>query len=180
MIVRLTVRQTGRVRDIVAATLGETAKGETFAEWWDRDHSAASKHRIDTVMPAVAWRMVESIMFDHCFDERGFRAKERVRTTDLNALKSIRRALNARENHPALYQRGAIGMISELIPAWRFPAPDASGKMYSPYPALALPFVVLAPESRVVQTKQTTLWSEASRPRELPLLDEQSHWPFVQ
>jgi hypothetical protein len=154
--------------------------GETYAAWWDRDRSVASKHRVDIVMPASAWRMVESVMFNHCFDDRGFRARERVRSTDINALKSIRRALNVRENHPAMYQRGAIGLISELIPAWRFPAPDASGKRYSPYPVQAMPFVVLAPESRVVQTKQTTIWVEANRPSELPLLAEHNHWAFAQ
>jgi hypothetical protein len=180
VIVRLTVRQTGRVRDLVAEALGESQRCETFLQWWDRDSSMASKHRVDTVMPAMGWRMVEGVMFDHCFDERGFRAKERVRATDINALKSIRRALNVRENHPALFQRGAIGLIPELVPAWKFPSPDASGKMYSPYPVSPLQFVVLAPESRVVQTKQTTLWVEALRPRELPLLDENNHWAFAQ
>jgi hypothetical protein len=180
MIVRLTVRQAGRVRDLVATSFGDNFLGEAFAGWWDGYQSTASKHRVDIVMPASAWRRVEGIMFDHCFDERGFRARERVRSTDINALKSIRRALNVRENHPALYQRGAIGLISELIPAWKFPAPDASGKVYSPYPVQSMPFVVLAPESRTVQTKQTTIWVEAIRPRELPLLYEPGHWVFVQ
>lgn len=178
MMVRLTVRQHGRVAELVGeATVGR--QFEQFDMWWGRAWPS-SKHRIDTAMPAIGWRIVEEIMFNHCFDERGFRAKERVRTTDLNALKQIRRTLNARESHPALQQRGAIGLIAEMIPAWRFPAPDASGKLYSPYPVLAMPFVVLAPESRTVQLKQTTLWVEATRPRELPMLDECSHWAFIQ
>jgi hypothetical protein len=174
VIVRLTVHQSRRVRALLEAA---GACPATF-EWWDRDCSVASKHRVDIVMPAIGWRSIEGIMFDHCFDERGFRARERVRSTDLNALKTIRRALNAREHHPALFNRGAIGLIAELIPAWRFPAADASGRCYSPYPVDAMDFVVLAPESRTVRTKQSTLWTEALRPIELPLLDPRQHYRF--
>jgi len=179
MIVRLTNRQRDRVGALVIEALNDQGRQVPFAEWWGREMYVASKHRTDVVMPASAWRLIEGVMFDHCFDERGFRARERVRPTDLNALKSIRQALNVRENHPALYQRGAIGMIQELIPAWRFVAPDASGRCYSPYPVPTLPFVVLAPESRTVRTKQTTLWVEANRPSELPLLNEANHLAFV-
>jgi hypothetical protein len=176
MIVRLTVHQTRRVAELVAASGHRHV--DRIGEWWGRDQTPSSKHRVDVVMPAVAWRIVESIMFDHCFDERGFRAKERVRNVDINALKTIRRALNARENHPALFRRGAIGLIPELVPAWKFPAPDASGRAYSPYPVIGMPFVVLAPESRTVATKQSTLWVESPRRREFPLLDECEHMRF--
>lgn len=176
---RLTNRQRERVGKLVEDALQGRPAESAFLEWWAREMYVASKHRVDMVMPASGWRLIEGVMFDHCFDERGFRAKERVRSTDLNALKSIRQGLNVRENHPALYQRGAIGLISELIPAWKFLAPDASGRCYSPYPVPTLPFVVLAPESRTVRTKQTTLWVQAKRPSELPLLNEANHWQFV-
>lgn len=179
MIVRLTNRQRDRVGPLVTEALAGRGRQEPFLEWWGRETYVASKHRTDIVMPASAWRMVEGVMFDHCFDERGFRARDRVRSTDINALKLIRQALNVRENHPALHQRGAIGLIPELIPAWKFAAPDASGRCYSPYPVPTLPFVVLAPESRTVRTKQTTLWVEAKRPSELPLLDERNHLAFI-
>jgi len=180
VIIRLTIRQAKRVEELTTEALEGVRRAEPLAEWWGRDQSQASKHRLDVVMPAAGWRIVEDVMFNHCFDERGFRAKERVRSTDINALKSIRRGLNVRENHPALFQRGAIGMISELIPAWKFPAPDASGRLYSPYPLIAAPFVVLVPESRTVNLKPSTLWVEATRPRSMPLLDEAEHWRFTQ
>lgn len=177
MMVRLTVRQHGRVAELAGEAL-DGRRFEEFDRWWGKAWPS-SKHRVDTAMPAIGWRMVEELMFNHCFDERGFRAKERVRTTDLNALKQIRRTLNARESHPALQQRGAIGLIAEMIPAWRFPAPDASGKCFSPYPVCGMPFVILAPESRTVQLKQTTIWVPANRPRELPMLDEQTHLAWL-
>ena len=154
----------------------------TLLEWWDRDQSRASKHRVDTLMPAVAWRLVEEVMFGHCFDERGFRAKERVKSTDLNALKSIRRGLNARENHPAMSQRGAIGLVNEVIPAWKL-TPDERQNLapelrYSPYPGLG-EFVVLVPESRTVNTKKATQWVEATRKWDWPICHERAHLAFT-
>jgi hypothetical protein len=179
VIVRLTNRQRQRVFDLASTHLADDRRLEAFGAWYDADVSTASKHRVDTVMPAAAWRMVEDIMFSHCFNERGFRARDRVKTTDLNALKAIRRALNARECHPALFQRGAIGYINELVPAWRFPGPDASGKCYSPYPVPGMNFVVLAPETRVVELRTSTLWTEAQRLPERLLLTESQHWAFT-
>lgn len=180
MIIRLTVRQAQRVRQISIDQLTPSGKVPDLLAWWDRDQSKASKHRVDTLMPAAAWSLVEKVMFGHCFDERGFRAKERVRTTDLNALRTIRMALNVRENHPAMHQRGAIGLINEIIPAWKLPAPEPGDPMYSPYPFNPRrKFVVLAPESRTVNLKRVTLWVEAKREWEMPILLEESHLPFV-
>ena len=177
MIVRLTNRQRGRVGELLETA--EPVQLLALLEWYGRDCQTASKHRVDMAMPAAAWRIVEHVMFDFCFDGRGFKSRH-VRTTDLNALKSVRRALNARESHPALWRIGAVGIIGELIPAWKFPAPDASGMCYTPYPTPTMPFVILAPETRTVAGKQTTLWVEAVRPTELPLLDEREHLRFAQ
>jgi len=179
VIVRLTNRQRARVAELFGAV--DDPRLVFLDRWWDYDWSVASKHRVDTVMPAAAWRMVEAILFDHCFNERGFRARDRARSTDLNALKAIRRTLNVREGHPALSKRGAIGQIAELIPAWRFPSPDASDKAYSPHPVPTMPYVVLAPETRTVSGNTTTLWVEADRSR-LPgylILDEEQHFLFA-
>ena len=176
MIVRLTNRQRGRVGGLVEAADPDCLLA--FLEWYGRDCSKASKHRIDLAMPASAWKAVEHVMFEFCFDGKGFKSRD-VRTTDLNALKAVRRALNARESHPALSYVGAVGMIAELIPAWKYPGPDASGQRYSPYPVPTMPFVILAPESRTVAGKQATMWVEAIRPTELPMLDEREHLRFV-
>lgn len=178
MIVRLTFRQVGRVHELTTGRI-EARYDDAFQEWWAREMFTASKHRVDMSMPAAAWKLVESVMFDHCFNERGFRSKD-VRNTDLNALKSIRRALNARENHPALSKRGAIGLISEIIPAWKLLSAGPSGRWYSPYPVRGMGFTILAPESTVVRTKQTTLWVEADPGDRLALLDQAEHWRFVQ
>ena len=178
MIVRLTNRQRSRVFDLVTKRGGMVgSRLGAFDVWWDRDATIASKHRVDTSMPAAAWRMVEEVLFDHCFNERGFRMRD-VKTTDLNALKAVRRALNVRESHPAMYRRGAIGYINELIPAWRFPGPDGSGRFYTPYPMPDAEFVVLAPETRVVKLQTTTLWVEATRLPERPILCEAEHLKF--
>ena len=178
MIIRLTNRQRARVYELTLHALVSDRRMGDFIDWYDADYSIASKHRVDTVMPAIAWRLVEEAMFDHCFNEKGFRSKD-VKTTDLNALKAIRRALNVRENHPALSRRGAIGYIAELIPSWKFPADDASGKWYSPYPVPGMEFVVLAPETRVVNLQTTTLWTEASRLPDRALLDPAQHLFFL-
>ena len=180
MIVRLTVRQAQRVRQISIDQLAPSGKVPDLLAWWDTTQSKASKHRVDTLMPAAAWSLVEKVMFGHCFDERGFRAKERVKTTDLNALKTIRMALNVRENHPALRQRGAIGLINEIIPAWKHREIEPDGWVYSPYPGSGRrDFVVLAPEIRTVNLKRVTLWVEANREWEMPILQESAHLPFV-
>jgi hypothetical protein len=174
VIVRLTCTQARRVAEIVAVS--GVGWADEFAGWMDREMSTASKHRVDVMAPAIAWRGAEEVMFDWCFDARGFRRK--VSSVDLRAHKEIRRALNGRENHPALYGRAAIGLIPELIPAWRFPGPDASGKNYAPYPVTAMPFVVLAPEMRQANGQRITMWVEAPRPHERPLLAERSHTAF--
>lgn len=177
MRVRLTRRQFERVDELVSHALrAPNEVSLAFQEWWGRDIAEAAKLRVDVAMPAAGWRVVEAVLFDHCFDERGFRSKE-VRSTDLNAIKAIRRAMNARENHPALYRRGAIGMISEMIPAWRLDK-RADGAAYSPYPIEDTEFVVLAPEFRTVRTKRTTLWVEAPVAGRLHLFDAYEHWRF--
>ena len=83
MIVRLTRRQHGRVLEIVEDQMPERWRAGVL-EWGQADITDASKHRVDVAMPAIAWRRVWDVMFDHCYDNRGMRTKG-VRTTDLNA-----------------------------------------------------------------------------------------------
>jgi hypothetical protein len=177
VIVRTTNRQRERTWQLI-----ERANPPQLAaldRWWNMDFTQASKHRVDTVMPYIAWELVEAILFAHCFNQRGFRSKD-VKSTDLAALKAIRRSLNARETHPALYKRGAIGYINELIPAWKTPGPDEQGRWYKPRPVQAGEFVILAPETRTVDLKTTTLWAEvAGRIPRLQVLDESEHLIFV-
>jgi hypothetical protein len=176
MIVRLTRRQHKRVAEIVADQMGERWRSGVL-EWIEQDVSDAAKHRVDVAMPAIAWRRTWDVMFDHCFDNRGMRTKG-VRVTDLNATKAIRRGLNVREVHPALSRTGAIGMIGELVPAWKLIETEGS-MLYTPYPRQGMQFVVLAPESREVGRQRVTQWVEAPRAPERPLLDESNHWRFA-
>lgn len=178
VIVRTTNRQRERIRTLADERLRGSQRS-AFLDWFDLDHSVAARHRVDTAMPAVAWRLVDSILFDHCFDARGFRTRD-VRNVDLNAMKAVRRALNARESHPALYGVGAVGQVAELIPAWKFLAPDDDGRIYSPYPVMGSQFTILAPEMSEVGGRQITVWVRAERAWERPLLDEREHWRFVQ
>ena len=139
MIVRLTRRQHGRVCEIMSAEMDERFIEATL-EWLTEDVVGSSKHRVDVAMPAIAWKRVWDAMFDHCYDNRGMRSKG-VRSTDLNALKQIRLALNVRETHPALSGISAIGMIAEVIPAWS----NRGVGGYSPYP-LDQRFKILMPQ----------------------------------
>lgn len=176
MIVRLTRRQYKRVLEVVEPEMKAEEWRKALVEWWYADVSDASKHRVDVAMPAIGWKRVWDVMFDHCFDNRGMRSKG-VRTTDLNATKSIRRALNAREVHPALFGIGAIGMIGELVPAWTLTG-LATEAAYSPYPHVGENFVVLAPESHKVRGQTVTKWVVAPRSPERRLLNPAEHWRF--
>lgn len=184
MNVRLTRSQASRIRQIIAKRPQESERdrsnAEAFNEWFGKDVHAASAGRLDVLMPAVAWLWVERVLFEHCFDHRGFRRRE-TKVTATNALKSVRSALNAREQHPALRQQGAFGFVNELVPAWKFPGPDGSGKLYSPYPVDGMPYVVLGPVAlEKERDRRLTMWAEADLGR-LPLwdvLDESEHWRF--
>ena len=175
MIIRLTRRQHGRVLEIVDDQMPERWRTGVL-EWGSEDITDAAKHRIDVGMPAIAWKRVWETMFDHCFDNRGMRTKG-VRTTDLNAAKSIRRGLNVREVHPALSRVAAIGMVSELIPAWRLDPGDRT--FYDPYPHAGLPFVVLAPERRSVRGQTVTQWVESRHLPQRRMLDPAEHFRFA-
>lgn len=150
---------------------------EGVIEWMTSDVTDASSHRVDVAMPAIAWKRVWDVMFDHCFDHRGMRTKG-VKTTDLNAAKAIRRALNVREIHPALAHVAALGMISELIPAWRL-EPGESHRTYDPYPRIGRPFVVLAPERRAVRGQVVTQWVESNHLPQRKMLDPAEHFRFA-
>lgn len=176
MIVRLTNQQVKKVQSVLAPTdLGELVR---IRGWWGNDVNQASKHRVDIAMPAVAWRAIERVLFDATFTTRGARSAEATSTMS-NALKSTRRALNAREQHPAMSEIGAIGLVSEVIPAWRLPGPDASGKFYVPYPVPGMPFTILAPVTTRVAGKVATQWAEApTLARTVGLLCEAEHTLF--
>ena len=173
MIVRLTRRQHGRVYDIVSGEMDRRFIEATL-EWLAEDVVSSSKHRVDVAMPAIAWKRVWDAMFDHCYDNRGMRSKG-VRSTDLNALKQIRQALNAREMHPALSGISAIGMIAEVIPVWNNPV---VGGCYSPYP-LDQRFKILMPEHHAMSGQRVTTWVESDRRPNRKILREREHARFM-
>lgn len=164
MIVRLTRTQVSRAARLI--------DDESLLGWLVREHPGEGL-RFDVSMPAIGWKRIADTLFDHCYDERGFRARK-VRNADFNALRAIRRALNARETHPALFDMAAVGAVTELIPAWKYMTKGPAA--YSPYPMLFAPFVVLAPVPGLRGTMKVTSWVEAKRPPEYPLLSEPEHW----
>lgn len=175
MIVRMSHRQLERVRRVVDEVMPGRWREPTM-EWLDRDVASGGKHRVDIAMPAIAWWRVRDVMFDHCYDARGFRSRT-VKVSDMNALKAIQRASNVRSVHPALSRTSAIGMIGELVPAWRLFVPIET-RLYSAVPAEGV-FAILAPETSRRGGETITTWVEAIRPPERPLLDEREHLRFV-
>lgn len=174
MIVRLTRQQHKATGSIIEKT------GDHHLLWtFNRDVSDASRHRIDVVMPAVAWRLLEETLFDACFDQRGFKNKD-VKTTWMNSVKSVRAAMNVRENHPALSGTAAIGVISEMIPVWELMAPSSRKHVWSPYPVEDGRFTVLAPTLISVRGNKATKWVESddSVGRRW-VLEESTHLEFV-
>jgi hypothetical protein len=174
--VRLTRRQHERVKVIVESSNMRERWRYGVMEWLERDAVIGGSHRIDVGMPAIAWMRVAEVMFDHCYDARGFRNKT-LRQADLNAMKAIQHGLNVRTVHPALSGVSAIGMIGELIPAWKLFVPTERAS-YSPFPAEGA-FVILAPESTRTGGQAITTWVEAKRAPERPLLDEREHLRFA-
>lgn len=176
MIIRLTYLQHQRIQTIVPDWL-EGLKLESMRQWLEQDVTAGSKHRVDVMMPAVAWKVLwEEVMFDHCYNNQG-RARDGVRTTDINALRNIRTGLNIREKHPAIHRMGAIGMANEVVPAWK--VMDGSiAYHYTPYPDEG-EFVVLAPETRQLKKQRVTIWTETDKFSPSPLFDPGEHRAFV-
>lgn len=170
MIVRLTRHQFKNLRGMI---------DRSASFWWDSDLTQdASAHRVDVTMPAIGWRQLEQMLFEHCYDERGFK-RRKVRSTFFAADRAIRTALNAREQHPALFGSAAVGRVSEFVPAWKFPGPDVTGKRYSPYPVQSMPFVVLAPMDLSLNGKRATKWVECPNPPGWEILDSCKHLDFT-
>ena len=176
MIVRLTRHQQHRLMEIVGDQMSERWSEGVLA-WLTQDVADASGRRVDVAMPAIAWKRVWDVLFDHVFDNRGMRSRG-VKVSEMNAIKAVRRGLNVREVHPALSGAGAIGFVAELVPAWRYLEPEG-GFTYSPYPLAGLPFVILAPESRRVQHQKVTAWVPMSAVPDRPLLIEAEHLRFA-
>ena len=154
---------------MVSATVNAVASGCWFQPF--------VRQPLQHVLPAIAWSRVRDVMFDHCYDQRGFRSKS-VKVSDLNAMKAIQHGVNVRTVHPALSRISAIGMVGELVPAWKLYVPVEGGPTYSPIPAEGV-FVVLAPETSSRHGQKLTTWVEAKRPLERPLLDEAEHRRFM-
>jgi len=151
---------------------------DAFDEWLDKDIQTAPKHRVDVAMPAEAWSLVKKALFDRCYNPRGFRTKG-VLVSELNALKQVQQSLNVRTAHPALIKVAAIGMVSELIPAWL----DPDTGTYSPFPLVGPDvFTILAPVAvELGQGRKATRWIPTdSRWDDGSVLDEAEHWRFTQ
>jgi hypothetical protein len=175
MIVRLTRQQHQATSNLI-----ERLGSYPHLLWtFNRDVVGASRHRLDVVMPAIAWRLLEDLMFDTCFDQRGFKNKD-VKTTWMNSLKAIRAAMNVRENHPALSCTAAVGAISELIPVWGMLGPNNRKHVWSPYPVQNGRFTVLAPTLISVRGSKATKWVES--PETVGrrwVLEEAAHLEFM-
>lgn len=163
MIVRLTNTQRQRIYETVSTTEMPVERLKAFHRWWEADLQGAPRHRVDGAMPAIAWEMVQQIMFDKCYDHRGFRAKT-LKISEHGALKSVTAACNARRSHPALNNLAVIGDQREIVPAWTnhlemSPVPDDTHRNF----VLMMPVRVTMGQGRVA-----TRWAE-TKPEELPV-----------
>jgi hypothetical protein len=174
MIVRLT-----RQQHKATSSLVERYGDEHLLWTFNRDVVEASRHRVDVMMPAVAWRIVEDILFDNCFDARGFKIRD-VKSTWMNSVKAVRAAMNVRENHPALSGTAALGVISEMIPVWELLGPNSRKHVWSPYPVEHGRFTVLAPTLISVRGSKATKWVDS--PETVGrrwVLEEATHLAFM-
>jgi hypothetical protein len=176
VIVRLTHRQLEIVDKIITRSDVTRPFADSFGVWLGWDIQTAPKHRLDVALPAIAWKLIGDALFDYCYDDRGFRTKK-IKVSEINALKAVRRSLNVREAHPGLIGIGAIGMVSEIIPAW-----TTTHAAFSPYPTDG-EFKLLVPTlMKVGSGRQVTKWVPCPDPdayRERPILDEQQHLRFT-
>ena len=178
MIVRLTKRQVEVIDKTVQTSPTTGMWRDAFADWIDKDIQRAPKHRVDVAMPAQAWELVQKALFNRCYNTRGFRTKG-VLVSELNSLKAVQQSLNVRMAHPALNGIAAIGMVSELIPAWL----DPDEGTYSPFPLVGPDaFTILAPVTvELGQGRKATKWVPTdSRWDDRSVLDEAEHWRFTQ
>lgn len=174
MNVRLTVRQHARLSLIVKAATGPRWR---LFEPWLAAPQQASKHRVDVVAPAIAWKQIDVIMFDHCFDDVGYRAKTAA-LSEIRAYQAVLRGLSARRNHPALFRQAALDAICEWIPAWTITGNREP--RYSPFPEKdpTSRFVVLAPDLQHRWGRQYVSWVETEPVDDRPLLTEATHLAF--
>lgn len=95
--------------------------------------------RIDVNAPYACWLNVQQALIDHTFGPLGGKKAE-VPARFVLALKTITKALNFIDTHPALSGKAALGWHGLKILAWGDGDDD-----YTPYPRPGKMFVTLSP-----------------------------------
>lgn len=95
--------------------------------------------RVDVMAPYVCWSRIQARLIDHTFGPHGGKRAE-VAARYVLALRSITKALNFIDTHPALIGKAAIGWWGLEIPAW-----GDGDDAYTPHPRPGKMFVVLSP-----------------------------------
>jgi hypothetical protein len=152
MIVRMTRQQSNAVLKVGSDKLSPQQGGILVATF-EENLTTASAHRVDVMMPACYWRELENVLFDTVYDVRGFKVRD-ISGPIVRGHRAIRAALNVRETHPALFGKGALGRMHEMIPVWK-------NDKYSVYPTHSAEFTILAPTAVEVGQGVVTKWVEA-------------------
>ena len=95
--------------------------------------------RVDVNAPYACWLNVQQALIAHVFGPQGGKRAE-VPARFVLALKTITKALNFIDTHPALSGKAAMGWHGLEIPAWGNGDDD-----YTPYPRPGKMFVTLSP-----------------------------------
>lgn len=104
-----------------------------------QERSVWAGERVSVDAPYVAWLRVQQRLISHCFGPTGGKRAE-VPGKYVTALRSITKALNFIDTHPALSGKGALGWWALIIPAWG----DGDDR-YQPLPRAGKMFVNLTP-----------------------------------
>jgi hypothetical protein len=168
----MTRQQSHAVLKVGAEKLSPHQAGMLVATFGD-NLTTASAHRVDVMMPACYWRELENVLFDTVYDVRGFKVRD-IGGPIVRGHRAIRAALNVRETHPALFGKGALGRMHEMLPVWK-------NDKYSVYPTHSAEFTILAPTAVEIGQGLVTKWVEAPQlVGSRPILSEATHLAFYE
>jgi hypothetical protein len=115
MRVRFTTTQFDRCIQLASTTSHHW--GPAIIDWFNTETQAASRRRVDCVMPVIGWTRMQELLFDTAFTPKGFVSKD-TPLHIINALRQVTASINHASVHPALKNIGMVGLHNEILPVW--------------------------------------------------------------